>query len=221
MPALSVSIATPITGTQGYVTALGASGQSSGAVSLGEQIDSGTPSVHQVPGPTNNTPWNSAINGCTNPNQWYTFTKYAWDAAGNSTRQSSSFQPAPPPGPGGMQMQPETAAFMADIELAPIKDVSHNSTAVWQVRLRAGSKNSYKYHLWHYFMDPLERKLHFPDPAQDVRAAIDLSSIVKEHKHTCIYKGTHYVMMLVWKNTGKPPTHMGDVDCQMQPFTVS
>jgi hypothetical protein len=140
--------------------------------------------------------------------------------AGNSTRQSSGFQPATPPGPG-THMQPQAAAFMADIELAPIEDVSHGSKAVWQVRLRAGSKDSYRYHLWYYVQDPSTKKLYFPAPAQDVRDVIDLSSIVKEHHHTCIYKGTHYVMMLAWRNTGNPPTHTSNVNCQMQPFTVS
>jgi len=220
MPGLSVSIGAPATGTQGYASALGASGASSGAFSLGEQIDSGTVNVHQVPGPTTNTPWNSSLSGCTDPNQWYTFTKYAWDSSGHSSRQSTSFQPASTPG-GGLQMQPQTAAFMADVELAPVDDAVHGSTAQWRVKLRAGSKFTYKYHLWHFHQDAEAKKLHFPDPAQDIRDAIDATAAVKEHQHVCSSRGTHYVMLLVWRNTGKPPMYPGDVDCQMQPFTVS
>ena len=118
-------------------------------------------------------------------------------------------------------MQPQTAAFMADVELVAIEDVAHGSTAEWRIKLRAGSKFSYKYHVWHYHFDPATKKLHFPDPAQDIRDAIYAASAVKEHQHECISKGTHYVMLLVWRNTGKPPMYPGDVDCQMQPFTVS
>jgi hypothetical protein len=220
MPGLSVSIGAPVTGTQGYAVALGALGASNGAYSLGEQIDSGTVNVHQIQGPSSNTPWNSPLSGCTDPHQWYTFTKYAWDSAGNSSRQSTSFQPASTPG-GGMQMQPQTAAFMADVEIAPVDDAPHGSSVQWRVKLRAGSKFSYKYHLWHFLHDPETNRLHFPDPAQDIRDAIDAASEVKEHQHVCSSKGTHYVMLLVWRKTGKPPLYPGDVDCQMQPFTVS